>query len=135
MSSYASYKSLGKDKNAPPPESQANIPRITSADHRKHIISTVPIVIIDNYTDWCGPCKSVAPMFAQAAQQYQNTHLGQIAFAKENVEDKYHGAPTIRGVPCFHYYLKGIHQPQFTVTGGDIKQVKVNLETMLQQLQ
>ncbi len=129
--SYASYSSLGKDPSAPAPESMAEITRITSRDHRMTLLQKHRIVIIDNYTDWCGPCKSVAPLYAQLAQKYQNMYPGQVVFVKENVEDNYGGNPQIRGVPCFHYYLNGQYVSELTVTGGDIKSVEENLVKLL----
>lgn len=129
--SYASYSSLGKDPKAPPPESMAEIPRITSQDHRHALIKKFRILVIDNYTDWCGPCKSVAPHFAQLAQKYQNMYPNQVSFAKENVEDNFRGSPQVRGVPCFHFYLMGSHIPELTVTGGNIKSVQENLDKLL----
>ena len=129
--SYASYSSLGKDPAAPAPESMADIPRITSQDHRASLIANHRIVIVDNYTDWCGPCKTVAPLYAQLAQKYQNMYPGQVVFVKENVEDNYGGNPPVRGVPCFHYYMNGQHVTELTVTGGDIKSVEENLVKLL----
>jgi thioredoxin 1 len=128
MSSYASYKSLGKDPKATPPEeSMADIPRIKSRDHRSDLINKYRVVVIDNYTDWCRPCKSVAPFFAILAQKYQKMYPQQIIFAKENVDDEFTGAPIIRGVPCFHFYVKGAHVKELTVTGGSIDPVKEQL--------
>ena len=125
--SYASYSSLGKDPTVPPKESMAKIPRITSRDHRYHLISSHRVVVIDNYTDWCGPCKNVAPLFAQLALKYQKMYPNQVVFVKENIEDEFGGAPPVRGVPCFHLYLEGSHIPELTVTGGSIKSVEDNL--------
>ena len=130
--SYASYSSLGKDPKAPPPESMAEVPRITSHAHRNALVNKFRILVIDNYTDWCGPCKSVAPHFAVLAQKYQNMYPNQVGFAKENVEDNYPGCPEVRGVPCFHFYLNGRHIPEHTVTGGNVKSVQENLGKLLQ---
>jgi thiol-disulfide isomerase/thioredoxin len=129
--SYASYSSLGKDPTAPSPESMAEISAITSQDHRTSLINKYRIVLIDNYTDWCGPCKAVTPLFAQLAQKYQNLYPGHVVFVKENVEDDYGGNPPISGVPCFHYYLQGKYIQELTVTGGDINQVEENLKKLL----
>ena len=129
--SYASYSSLGKDPNAPPPESMAEIPHITSEEHRRALISKYHVVVIDNYTDWCGPCKIVAPRFAQLAQKYLNLYKGRVYFAKENVEDNHPGVPTVRGVPCFHFYVFGNHVKELTITGGNIDSVKDNLNKVL----
>jgi len=134
MSNYASYSSLGVDPKAPSPESMATIPLITSTDHRNALIHKYLILVIDNFTDWCGPCKSVSPLFAQLAQQYQNTYPNQIGFIKENVEHKHSGAPTVRGVPCFHFYVKSNYIPELTVTGGDIKSVKTKIDEILTNL-
>ena len=120
MATYASYKTLGKDKDAPPPESMMEIPQITSQEHRASVITSNRVVIIDNYTDWCGPCKTVSPRFAQLAQRYQ----GKAVFVKENVEDGHRGAPKVRGVPCFHFYINGQYIQDLTITGGSIERVE-----------
>ena len=39
-------------------------------------------MIVDFWADWCGPCKMMAPAFAQAAQQLQ----GKVIFAKVDTE-------------------------------------------------
>ncbi len=132
--SYASYSSLGKDPKAPPPESMAKIPRITSRDHRHHFLQKYHIVVIDNYTDWCGPCKSVAPHYAKLAQRYQNMYPNQVVFVKENVEDNlppHPDTPPVRGVPCSHFYMNQKNYREHTVTGGNIKSVQENLDKLL----
>ena len=129
--SYASYSSLGKDPKAPSPESMAEIPSITSRDHRSALIGKVEVVIIDNYTTWCGPCKSVAPLFAQMAQKYQSIYPNKVVFVKEDVDSKFGGTVPVRGVPCFHFYHRGRHIPELTITGGDIANVQTNLDKLL----
>jgi thiol-disulfide isomerase/thioredoxin len=129
--SYASYKSLGKDPKAPQPETMADITRITSRDHRSALISKYPVVVIDNYTDWCRPCKLVAPHFAVLAQEYQNKYPQHLIFAKENADDEFAGVPEIHGVPCFHFYVNGSHVKDLTATGGSIDPVRENLKKIL----
>jgi thioredoxin 1 len=40
------------------------------------------LVFIDFYTDWCGPCKAVAPVIERVAKQYE----GRITFGRLNTE-------------------------------------------------
>ncbi len=121
---------MGKEENSPPPESMAEVPRITSSQERQALIHSNKIVVIDNYTDWCGPCKQCAPQFAVFAQKYSRP--GMCAFAKENVEDKCGGWPVqIRGVPCFHFYLNGHYQDEMTITGADVNQIEQTLQRLM----
>ena len=130
MAQYKTFSTMGKDENTPPPESMAEVPRITSLHERQALIQSNKIVVIDNYTDWCGPCKQCAPQFAVIAQKYGRP--GMCAFAKENVEDKCGGWPVqIRGVPCFHFYVNGQYQDEMTITGADVGQIEQTLQRLM----
>lgn len=41
------------------------------------------VVLVDFYADWCGPCKAVAPIVAELAEEMQ----GKAVVAKVNVDD------------------------------------------------
>ena len=41
------------------------------------------VVVVDFYADWCGPCKMMAPNFAEAKAEYE----GRATFAKINVDE------------------------------------------------
>ena len=57
--------------------------------------------IIDFYTDWCGPCKRVAPIMEELSAEYE----GQIRFYKMNTEKEPEvaGIFGIRSIPSILY--------------------------------
>jgi len=40
-------------------------------------------VVIDFYTDWCGPCKVIAPEYEKWSKTYEKKHI----FLKVNADD------------------------------------------------
>ena len=126
--SYASYKTLGK--TIQPTSQFPELPQITSNEHRNHYKQKHKILIIDNYTDWCGPCKQIDPQIRELAQQYS----GNIQFVKENVDDEIEGSPPITGVPCFQFYIDGNYISELTITGGDVDAVRNNCDQIITKI-
>ena len=101
--SYATYKEIGVDKNN---QEVINyqVPVIQTLEERIEKIKQYPVVVVYYYTDWCGPCKMVAPKFAKLAQNYLQQG---VLLVKENAENNLGSYPeNIRGVPCFHFTKK-----------------------------
>lgn len=67
-----------------------------TAENFKDTIKNNPIVIVDFWADWCGPCKSFAPTFEAASEKHPD-----IAFAKVNTEEEREMAAgfNIRSIP------------------------------------
>ena len=62
-------------------------------------------VIVDVYADWCGPCKALAPIFAQLSEEYQ----GKYTFLKLNGDQnqKLVSKLGIRGYPSILFFKGG----------------------------
>lgn len=130
MAQYKTFSTMAQDDAAPNPSDMVEVPRITSLDQRRALVQGNLLVVVDNYTDWCGPCKQCAPSFAAMAGKYSKP--GVCAFAKENVEDKCGGWPVpVRGVPCFHFYMNGQFLQDDIVTGADVGQVEQTVQRLL----
>ena len=68
--------------------------------------------VIDFYADWCGPCKTVAPILEELAQEYE----GKVLFYKVDtqVERDLAGAFGIRSIPSL-LFIPSSGKPQMAV--------------------
>lgn len=46
-------------------------------------IAKYPVLVVDFWAAWCGPCRMVAPIIEQLAKEY----AGRVAFGKLNVDE------------------------------------------------
>lgn len=68
-------------------------------------ISTSKAVMVDFFTQWCGPCKSMSPMVEKLAAEYE----GKIVVGKVDADESGEIAQRfmIRGVPTFLFFKDG----------------------------
>ncbi|MCL7411343.1 MAG: thioredoxin [Methanosarcinaceae archaeon] len=82
-----------------------NLYKVNTVGFVEIIDSGMP-VIVDCYTEWCGPCKMIDPIFAKLATEYD----GIVKFIKVDLDK----APTIakhfeiRGVPTLMLIKDGV---------------------------
>jgi thioredoxin 1 len=48
----------------------------------KEVLRKYPVVVVDCWTEWCAPCRMVAPVVEELARDYR----GRIVFGKLNVD-------------------------------------------------
>jgi len=78
---------------------------LTQANFAKFITRNDLPVIVDFWAPWCGPCKMMAPVFEQAADELKN----QFILAKVNTENEQAlaGQYAIRSIPTVAMFNKG----------------------------
>lgn len=62
-------------------------------------------VLVDYWADWCGPCKMIAPILDEVAQEY----AGRIKVTKLNIDENQATPPKygIRGIPTLMIFKNG----------------------------
>jgi len=58
--------------------------QFTDANFQKEALESNIPVLVDFYADWCGPCKMVAPIIAELAEEYD----GVFKIGKLNVDEQ-----------------------------------------------
>jgi len=80
---YATYKNLSKETTV----DQSLLDHVTpikSIEQKESIIKLNNIVVLDVYADWCGPCKVIAPKYAELAKKYNQVNACMLC--KENID-------------------------------------------------
>ena len=57
--------------------------KINKTNFEEIVLKNEKTVLIDFYADWCGPCKMVAPIVEEIAEEYPDVVVGKI-----NVDDE-----------------------------------------------
>jgi len=62
-------------------------------------------VLVDYWAEWCGPCKMIAPVLEEVADDYS----GKLKIAKLNIDDNPDTPPAygIRGIPTLMLFKNG----------------------------
>jgi len=78
---------------------------VTDDSFDKDVLKSTTPVLVDYWADWCGPCKMIAPVLEEVAEQFD----GKVTIAKLNIDENPTTPPKfgIRGIPTLMLFKDG----------------------------
>ncbi|MBL1293780.1 MAG: thioredoxin TrxA [Thiotrichales bacterium] len=96
-----------------------NIVQVSDASFDEEVLNSDTPALVDFWADWCGPCKMIAPILEEIANEYGD----KVKIAKFNIDENPTTPPRygIRGIPTLMLFK-----------GGNVEATKVGALTKSQ---
>ena len=78
---------------------------VSDSTFEEEVLNSEKPIIVDYWAEWCGPCKMIAPILDEIADEYQ----GKLTVAKLNIDENQETPQkyAVRGIPTFMIFKDG----------------------------
>ncbi|MFQ5881695.1 MAG: thioredoxin [Candidatus Methylomirabilales bacterium] len=82
-----------------------NIVQVSDTDFDQRVVNGQGLTIVDFWAEWCAPCRMIAPILEELAQEY----AGKVTVAKLNVDENPQTAArfAVRSIPTLLFFKGG----------------------------
>lgn len=107
---------------------KTELPLLTTATYHQFLEDAgESLVVVDFYTDWCGPCKMIYPELVNMANEMTEVKFAKFNCNKDNKElGKTLG---IKVAPTFHLYRKSVKVAE--MTGAKVDKLRALISEQL----